>query len=57
MKGYKFNFYCVDNSGKRQSFTVTAPDKQTAIDKGFTRAKKHAAGDIITWDCSLRPVF
>lgn len=49
---HSFIFSCTDNGGKRQSFTVKAPDKQTAIKKGFERAKKHAKGDIgSAWYC------
>ena len=49
----KWNFTCNDNGGKRQSFTVTASDKQTAINKGFEKARKNANGDINAWNCRL----
>lgn len=48
-----WSFSCMDNGGKLQAFTVKAPDKQSAIEKGMARAKRHAAGDITTWHCSL----
>lgn len=54
MKGYKWNFSCRDNGGKRQFFTVTASSKPEAIEKAMQKARKHAAGDITGWDCSLR---
>lgn len=50
----KWYFSARDNGGKFQTFTVTAVTKPEAIDKGIERAKKHAAGDITTWSCSLR---
>ena len=50
---YKFNFSCVDNGGKRQSFTVKANNKMAAIDAGLKRARKNAAGDIYGWTCKL----
>ena len=46
-------FQCNDNGGKHQHFTIKASDKTSAIKKGFERAKKHAAGDIISWTCQL----
>lgn len=49
----KWNFTVIDNGGKHQYFKVCAPDKTEAIRKGFLKAKKAAAGDIITWKCSL----
>ena len=50
----KWSFNCIDNGGKKQFFTVSAPDKITAIKKGMERAKKHASGDISpTWTCKL----
>lgn len=51
----KWNFYAIDNSGKRQSFTVSASSKQAAIDKAFKKAIKNANGDITSWDCRLCP--
>lgn len=51
---HEFIFRCTDNGGKHQTFTVKAPDKQTAIDRGFKRAKKNAKGDINpSWECRL----
>ena len=50
----KWNYSAIDNGGKHQYFTVTAKDKTEAIKKGHERAKKHAAGDITTWNCSLK---
>lgn len=49
----KWNFTTRDNGGKYQYFKVTAPTKTEAINKGMMKAKKAAAGDIITWKCSL----
>ena len=50
----KWSFSIGDNSGKRQIFTVSAKDKQEAIEKGFKRAKKNAKGDLsFHWDCRL----
>lgn len=53
MSNAKWSFYCIDNGGKHQSFTVSAADKIAAINKGMERAKKHAKGDITTWECRL----
>lgn len=54
MSGIMFSFSCVDNSGKRQSFTIkNAVNMQDAIDKGFKKATKNAKGDITTWECKL----
>ena len=55
MKNNAWSFYCTDNSGKRQAFTVKAASKEEAIRKGFERARKNARGDISpnTWTCSL----
>lgn len=50
----KWYFTARDNGGKFQSFTVTAASKPEAIDKGIQKAKKHADGDITTWNCNLR---
>ena len=49
-----WTFYAFDNGGKRQFLTVRAANKPDAITEGFRRAKVHAAGDIISWDCKLR---
>lgn len=49
-----FNCYFIDNSGKKQSFTVRAKDKQQAIEKAFKKAKKDAHGDIINWCIQLQ---
>ena len=54
---YTFNFYCINNSGKKQIFKVKAPDKMTAIDKGFQKAKKNAKGDITNWECRFVSVL
>lgn len=51
---YTFMFTCIDNSGKYQVFTVKAPNKQVAIDKGFAKARQNALGDIGAWDCRLQ---
>ena len=48
-----FSFYCVDNGGKRQGFSVKASSKAEAEKKAFTKAKKAAKGDIISWQCRL----
>lgn len=52
MTKYKFTFYCIDNGGKKQCFTVKAVDKAAAIAAGMERAKKHAAGNINNWECT-----
>lgn len=57
MTNYSFLFSCIDNGGKRQSFTVKAPNKQKAIEKGFTKARKNAAGDFTSWNCKLSSYF
>ena len=49
----KWTFSAHDNGGKHQVCTVKAANKTDAIKKGMDRAKKHAAGDIISWDCRL----
>ena len=49
----KWLYSCIDNGGKRQNIKVNAADKPSAIEKGFQMAKKKAAGDIISWNCSL----
>lgn len=54
---YKWRFTCNDNGGKRQSFIVKASSKTDAIAKGFKKARKNAAGDIIAWDCKLILTF
>lgn len=55
---YKFQFSCIDNGGKRQSFTISANDKKTAIDKALAKARKNAKGDILpTWTCKLITIF
>ena len=53
MINYNWQFKCIDNGNKRQVFTIAAPDKTTAINKGFARAKKKAKGNIINWNCKL----
>ena len=50
----KWTFMAHDNGGKRQIITVTAGNKTDAINKGFEKAKKNAAGDINTWTCTLK---
>lgn len=58
MTNYKFSFHCVDNGGKHQAFTVSAPSKAAAIDKALKKARKNAAGDICgTWEIRLQPSF
>lgn len=55
---YLFNCYFVDNSGKKQVFTVKAKNKQSAIEKAFTKAKKNAKGDISPhWEVKLASYF
>jgi len=49
----KWSFTARDNGGKFQALTIRAADKPTAIKKGIDRAKKGAAGDLITWNCRL----
>lgn len=49
----KWSFTCIDNGGKRQFFTVTSNSKPDAIDKGWKKARKNAAGDITNWNCTL----
>lgn len=44
MTNYKFSFHCVDNGGKHQAFTVSAPNKAAAIEKAMKKARKNAAG-------------
>lgn len=50
----KWYFKACDNGGKKQVFVVVAASKIDAIRKGMDRARKNAAGDIITWDCKLK---
>ena len=54
---YKWVFTARDNGGKFQVINVKAPNKTVALDKGFARAKKHAKGDITSWDCKLATIF
>ncbi len=49
----KWSYFQIDNGGKRQAFTIAAPDKMTAIKKGQEKARKAAKGDVITWECRL----
>ena len=51
----RWRFTCTDNGGKRQSFIIRAKSKTEAIEKGFQRARKNAAGDIdpASWHCAL----
>lgn len=55
MMSHKWRFTCMDNGGKRQSFTVKAQTKDEAIRKSFEKAKKNAKGDIMpdSWHCAL----
>lgn len=48
-----WSFYCSDNGGKKQFLKVKADSKTEAINKGFTKAKKQAKGDIHNWECKL----
>jgi hypothetical protein len=57
MINYNWQFECIDNGRKRQVFTISAPDKATAINKGFARARKKLKGDIVNWDCKLILIF
>ena len=50
----KWNFSCRDNGGRYQHFVVAANSKPEAINKAIQKARKQAAGDITTWNCSLR---
>lgn len=50
----KWTFTTLDNGGKRQTITITASNKPEAIEKGFNKAKIKAAGDITTWNCTLK---
>lgn len=52
----KWSFSCNDNGGKKQFFVVSANNKTDAIQKAFKKARKNAAGDIITWNCTLKSV-
>lgn len=53
-----YNFRCVDNGGKHQAFTVSAPNKAAAIEKALKKAEKNAAGDICgRWEIKLQPSF
>ena len=49
----KWIFTAKDNGGKQQVIKVTAASKPEAIDKGFKKANRKAAGDITTWNCRL----
>ena len=53
----KWSFTWIDNGGGRQVFFVRGIDKTEAIENGFKRAKKHAKGDCIHWDCRLSSVW
>lgn len=53
MYTYTWKFKCHDNGGKFQQFNVKADNKTDAINKGMERAKKHANGDIHSWECIL----
>lgn len=48
-----WSYTCIDNGGKRQFLKIKANSKPEAIEKGFTRARKNASGDINNWDCKL----
>lgn len=48
-----WSFFAADNGGKHQYLKVRASSKQEAISKGFEKARKKAAGDIVGWDCRL----
>ncbi len=50
---HKFSCYFIDNSGKRQNFTIKASDKAIAIDKAFKKAQKSANGSFTSWDVKL----
>lgn len=54
MRSAEWIFTCFDNGGKRQYFTVSAPDKSTAAHKGLIRARRNAAGDVTRWECKLK---
>ena len=49
----KWIFTAHDNGGKNQVLKITATSKTEAINKGMERAKRHATGDINTWNCRL----
>lgn len=57
MTNYTFDFYCIDNAGKKQFFKVKAASKPQAIEKGMKKAKKNAAGNINNWECRLCITF
>lgn len=43
-----------DNGGGRHCYTITAPDKQQAIAKGFEKARSKSKGDLSPhWECRL----
>lgn len=54
---YSWTFRCIDNGRKHQSIKIKAADKSAAINEGFKRANKKAKGDIISWECTLDPIF
>ena len=49
MTNYKFSFHCVDNGGKHQAFTVSAPNKAAAIEKAMKKDSRLArqVNDIV----------
>ena len=57
MTSYTWEFRCIDNGGKHQYFKIKARDKTAAINAGFAKAEKNAAGDITSWDCRLLLMF
>ena len=56
MTKYDWTFVARDNGGGYQVIKVKASSKTQAIDKGMTKAKIKAKGDITTWDCRLNMV-
>lgn len=57
-EGLRIDYNCVDNGGKHQAFTVSAPNKAAAIEKALKKAEKNAAGDICgRWEIKLQPSF
>lgn len=53
----KWTFTARDNGGKFQCLTIKAASKPEAISAGLQKAKKHAAGDITSWNCTLQRIL
>jgi hypothetical protein len=50
---HDWTFVAYDNGGGHQVIRVKASSKTEAIEKGMTKAKIKAKGDIFKWDCRL----